>query len=43
MSRPDPAVVAELVQRTRETSGVPPTIADPVALARVAAVLRTGP
>lgn len=34
------ADVAELVRRTRERSGVPPTVTDPVALARVAAILR---
>jgi len=33
-------VVAELVARTRKASNVPPTVVDPVALARVAAVLR---
>lgn len=34
------ADVAELVRRTRDASGVPPVVTDPVALARVAAILK---
>jgi len=40
MTAPDPAVVAELVARSRKSSGVPPTVTDPVALARIAAILK---
>ena len=40
MSRPDPDEVAEMVARSRKASGVPPTVTDPVALARIAAILK---
>lgn len=40
MRAPDPIVVAELVARSRAASNVPPTVTDPVALARVAAILK---
>ena len=36
----DPETVAEVVSRTRKASGVPPTVTDPVALARVAAIVK---
>jgi hypothetical protein len=32
--------MAEVVARSREASGVPPTVVDPVALARVAVILK---
>ena len=40
MKRPDESTVADLVARTRKASGVPPTVADATALARIAAVLK---
>lgn len=40
MCWPDPLIVAELVTRSRKASGVPPTVTDPVALARIAAILK---
>jgi len=38
VKRPDPAVVAAWVARTRAAQGLPPVIEDPVVIARLAAL-----
>lgn len=39
MKEPDPEVVRAWVARTRAAQGLPPTIEDPVVIARLAALL----